>query len=55
MMKKTLPALLAFLLLIATGLSAQAEEKRVEVPIGDSPSLGPADAPVTIIEFIDFQ
>jgi len=34
---------------------AQAEEKRFEVPIGDSPSMGPADAPVTIIEFIDFQ
>ena len=34
---------------------AHAEEKRTDVPIGDSPSLGPADAPVTIIEFIDFQ
>lgn len=40
------------LLLLGT---AHAEEKRFEVPIGDSPSLGPADAPVTIIEFIDFQ
>lgn len=34
---------------------AHAEEKRFEVPIGDSPSFGPADAPVTMIEFIDFQ
>ena len=34
---------------------AHAEQKRTDVPIGDSPSLGPADAPVTIIEFIDFQ
>ena len=34
---------------------AQAEEKRTELPVGDSPALGPADAPVTIIEFIDFQ
>ncbi|MDP3478324.1 MAG: hypothetical protein Q8R88_01040 [Desulfoprunum sp.] len=34
---------------------AHAEQKRADVPIGDSPSLGPADAPVTIIEFIDFQ
>jgi len=34
---------------------AQAEEKGVEIPIGNSPSKGPIDAPVTIIEFIDFQ
>lgn len=34
---------------------AHAEQQRIEVPIGDSPSLGPADAPVTIIEFLDFQ
>lgn len=33
---------------------AQAEE-RITIPIGDSPSKGPVDAPVTIIEFIDFQ
>jgi hypothetical protein len=35
--------------------TAYAEQKRFDVPIGDSPTLGPADAPVTIIEFIDFQ
>jgi hypothetical protein len=35
--------------------TAHAEVKRTEVPIGDSPSMGPTDAPVTIIEFIDFQ
>jgi len=34
---------------------AHAEEKRTEVPIGNSPTMGPADAPITIIEFIDFQ
>ncbi len=34
---------------------AQAEEKRTDVPVGDSPTLGPSDAPITIIEFIDFQ
>ena len=34
---------------------AQAEVKRTTVPIGDSPAFGPGDAPVTIIEFIDFQ
>ena len=31
------------------------DEKRVAIPIGDSPVLGPANAPVTIIEFLDFQ
>lgn len=35
--------------------AAFAEEKRIEVPVGDSPAVGPEDAPVTIIEFIDFQ
>jgi hypothetical protein len=47
------------ILITALGLlvfcMAHAEQKRFDVPIGDSPSLGPADAPVTIIEFIDFQ
>jgi len=51
MMKQVLICLFALLL---SGL-AQAEPPRVDVPIGDSPSLGPANAPVTIIEFIDFQ
>jgi len=32
-----------------------ADEKRYDVPLGDSPSFGPHDAPVTLIEFIDFQ
>lgn len=35
--------------------SPAAEEKRFSVPIGDSPVIGPATAPVTIIEFLDFQ
>lgn len=50
-MKKLLIVILAFLL----GAVAFAEEKRYDVPIGDSPSIGPSDAPATIIEFIDFQ
>ncbi len=42
------------ILLLLVG-SAAADEKRYTVPIGDSPVLGPSDAPVTIIEFLDFQ
>jgi hypothetical protein len=51
MVKKILICVFALLL---SGM-VYAAEKRVDVPIGDSPSQGPADAPVTIIEFIDFQ
>jgi protein-disulfide isomerase len=51
-MMKQLLFCLCFLLLFGI---RQAEVKRTEVPIGDSPTQGPADAPVTIIEFIDFQ
>jgi hypothetical protein len=46
--------LFAFIL-ICLPLSALSEETRYAIPIGDSPSLGPENAPVTIIEFIDFQ
>lgn len=42
---------LLFLLLPSPG----AAETRYKVPIGDSPSIGPADAPVVIIEFLDYQ
>jgi hypothetical protein len=47
--------ILSCILLLLLCTITQAEEKRFEVPIGDSPSMGPADAPVTIIEFLDFQ
>jgi hypothetical protein len=40
---------------ILISFSAFAEERRFSVPIGDSPAIGPANAPVTIIEFLDFQ
>ena len=45
---------LIVLLFLLAGHAA-ADEKRYSVPIGDSPAMGPADAPVTIIEFLDFQ
>ena len=50
MLKKLLLCVLALLL----ADMARAED-RVQVPIGNSPVLGPEGAPVTIIEFIDFQ
>jgi len=32
-----------------------AEVKRYQIPLENSPSSGPADAPVTVFEFLDFQ
>ncbi len=46
--------ILGIVILLLFGM-AQAQEQKTEIPIGDSPALGPVDAPVTIIEFIDFQ
>jgi len=43
------------LLLTLFAVKGIADEKRFTVPIGDSPVLGPADARVTIVEFLDFQ
>ena len=34
---------------------AGAADVRYDVPAGDSPSSGPANAPVTIVEFLDYQ
>ncbi len=47
--------LLCFLIVILAACLAIAEEKRFSVPLEDSPSFGPADAPVTMIEFVDYQ
>lgn len=41
--------------LLCCSVAAFGLEKRHNIPIGDSPQLGPASAAVTIIEFIDFQ
>lgn len=46
--------LMALALCIAAQVS-HAAPQRFDVPILDSPSIGPSDAPVTIIEFIDYQ
>jgi hypothetical protein len=50
-MKKTV---LTVLFLLSFSM-AVAEVNRIQVPINDSPQLGPGNAPVTIIEFLDFQ
>jgi len=53
-MKKILPFTTGVLLLLCLTV-VSAADKRVPVPLGDSPSKGPENAPVTIVEFIDFQ
>jgi len=52
-MKKLSLLVLCFALLVSSAVAAA--EKRITVPIGNAPSMGPENAPVTIIEFIDFQ
>jgi hypothetical protein len=49
-------ALLLFLLmLVMLPIQVLSAEMRYSIPLEDSPSRGPEDAPVTIVEFIDFQ
>lgn len=48
-----MPLMSAVLLLLACQ-SLQAAAERFEVPIADSPQIGPEDAPVTVVEFLDY-
>jgi protein-disulfide isomerase len=52
-MKLVSAALLAVALTFVS--PAVAADKRYEIPLADSPTFGPADARVTIVEFMDFQ
>lgn len=59
-MKKGLATVLfaAGLFLFAAAVPAArafAAEQRYDVPVGNSHALGPPNAPVTLIEFIDYQ
>lgn len=42
-------------LTLISSVPAVAADIRYAVPAGDSPSVGPANAPVTIVEFLDYQ
>jgi len=46
--------LIVFILIIST-TSSLAAEQRYNLPVENSPFIGNANAPVTIIEFIDYQ
>ncbi len=54
-MKKAVLTVFFSIMFLFFFTTAFAEVKRFQVPVDDSPQLGPADAPITIIEFLDFQ
>ncbi len=55
-MKLSLFSSLIMLLSLSLPLPAAiSSEQRLTLPLENSPSFGPENAPVTIVEFIDFQ
>ena len=46
---------LGVVLTLLAAVPAMAADVRYDVPPGNSPSIGPANAPVTIVEFVDYQ
>ena len=55
-MKRLMLLVLIMILAIPAIAGAQGtEEKRYQIPLENSPSIGPADAPVVMFEFLDFQ
>ncbi len=44
-----------FIAMVLIAFPAFTDEKRFSVPLDDSPAMGPPNAPVTIVEFLDFQ
>jgi len=53
--KKLLTALMVLVFFSLLPLAASGETERYELPIDNAVYRGPADAPITIIEFLDFQ
>ncbi|MBN2653782.1 MAG: hypothetical protein JXR79_01520 [Nitrospirae bacterium] len=54
-MNLTVRCIFVILVMLCIAPFAYCDEQRYSVPVGDSPVYGPANAPVTIIEFLDYQ
>ena len=52
---KNIAVLAVAALLAMLPFRASAQVDRYEIPVGNSVFTGPADAPITIFEFLDFQ